>query len=287
MPASPPTPRFRLDRPRVGRWLQVFRPFDFEWNRVTLEIPNLPAPLAGLRLIHLTDLHVRRRWHDAYDRLIDRVRDADADLLLFTGDFVDDKVNHTPALPTVHKLAAGLRAKRGCFGILGNHDRMHFAPRLDETPIDRISGQRRVLDFGATTPGGPAAAVELIGLPGSIRKEYPPGFAATMPPPPAAGDPTVRIVLSHFPDHLRRTADVLRPHLFLAGHTHGGQVCLPGGTPIIKHDALPRRLCSGVHRVGDTWLVVGRGFGTTSLPLRVFCAPEVIEIELVPVGTLG
>jgi len=83
----------------------------------------------------------------------------------------------------------------------------------------------------------------------------------------------------HFPDHLRRTAK-LQPHLFLAGHTHGGQVCLPGRIPILKHDAMPRRCCSGIHRVGDTWLIVNRGFGYTTLPIRVFCPPEVLEIEL-------
>ena len=233
-------------------------------------MPNLPAALHGLRVIHLTDLHVRGPWHAAYDKLLDRVRRAAGDLLLFTGDFVDNKRNHVPALPAVRRLADGFTAKRGCYAILGNHDRLHFGPRLRETPIDLISGERREIDVGGAT-------IELIGLPGSIRKELPPTFVGTMPPPPNGDGRTLRIVLSHFPDHLRRTAG-LRPHLFLAGHTHGGQVCLPGGVPIIKHDSLPRRYCRGVHRVGDTWLVVGRGFGSTTLPIRVFCPPEVIEI---------
>ena len=269
-----------MDRPRAGRWFQVLKPFDFEWNTARLEVPNLPPALRGLRIIHLTDLHVRGRWLAAYDRLLDRVRAANADLLLFTGDFVDNKVNHTPALPAVRRLADGLTARLGCYAVLGNHDRLHFGPRLRETPIQLISGERRTIDVGGAT-------VELIGLPGSVRKEMPADFVGSMPPPPNGDGRTIRIVLSHFPDHLRRTAS-LRPHLFLAGHTHGGQVCLPGGVPIIKHDALPRRYCRGVHRVFDTtWLVVGRGFGSTTLPIRVFCPPEVIEIELVPVGTLN
>jgi predicted MPP superfamily phosphohydrolase len=265
-------PRCTLTRPRKGRWFQALRPFDFEWNHVVLQIPNLPRALVGLRLIHLTDLHLRERWHPAYDRLLDRVREANADLLLFTGDFVDDKRDHTPALPTVRRMAAGLRAKRGVYAVLGNHDQLAFGPRLSETPIELISGVRRLVPFDGGT-------VELIGLPGAIRRDLPPAFADALPPPPGPADTTVRVVLSHYPDHVARTA-VLKPHLFLAGHTHGGQVCLPGGVPIIKHDTLPRRYCSGVHRYGDTWLVVGRGFGSTTLPLRVFCPPEVIEIEL-------
>jgi uncharacterized protein len=273
-PATASFPRAHLHRPRKGRWFQIFKPFDFEWNHAKLEIPNLPPQLVGLRIIHLTDLHVRGPWHDAYDRLLERIAAANADLLLFTGDFVDNKRNHTPALPSMRRLADGFHAKHGCYAILGNHDRMHFLPRLLETPLHAICGERRTIDIKGAT-------VELIGLPGSIRKELPSAFAASMPPPPVAGDNTVRIVLSHFPDHLPRTAP-LNPHIFLAGHTHGGQCCLPGGIPIIKHDSLPRRLCTGIHRVRDTWLVVGRGFGATTLPLRIFCPPEVIEIELAP-----
>jgi hypothetical protein len=123
------------------------------------------------------------------------------------------------------------------------------------------------------------ATIELIGLPGVDRRDLDRGFVDAVPPRGATPPGTLRIVLSHFPDHLRRT-EVLRPDLFLAGHTHGGQVCLPGMVPIIKHDSLPRPLTTGVHRVGPTWLVVTRGLGTTTLPLRVFCPPEVMEIVL-------
>jgi predicted MPP superfamily phosphohydrolase len=89
-----------------------------------------------------------------------------------------------------------------------------------------------------------------------------------------------RIALAHYPDHLRLMRP-LRPDVLLAGHTHGGQICLPGGIPIIRHDTLPRRQARGVHFIDGTWLVNHRGFGYTSLALRVFCPSEVIEIELV------
>jgi predicted MPP superfamily phosphohydrolase len=268
-----PVPTFELNPGPRGKWFQVFRPFDFEWNRAKLQVPNLPSSLRGLRIIHLTDFHLRGRWHAAFDGLIDRVRAADADLLLFTGDFVDNKRNHSKAMPTVYRLAEGLTARRGCFAILGNHDGPDFGPKLAATKFDWISGERRELIFGD-------AKVELIGLPGYLRIDLPRDFAATMPPPPGPGDNTLRIVLSHFPDHLPRTA-ALRPHLFLAGHTHGGQVCLPGRIPILKHDRMPRRFCSGINRIEETWLVVNRGFGVTTLPIRVFCPPEVLEIELI------
>jgi predicted MPP superfamily phosphohydrolase len=96
---------------------------------------------------------------------------------------------------------------------------------------------------------------------------------------PSKGENTLRIAMSHYPDALRRIGR-LEADLFLTGHTHGGQICLPGRIPIIKHDSLPRPYCTGVHRVDDTWLVVNRGIGFTTLPIRVFCPSEVIEIKV-------
>ncbi len=55
---------------------------------------------------------------------------------------------------------------------------------------------------------------------------------------------------------------------------------MPGGIPIIKHDTLPRRHCSGVHRFGDSWLVVSRGMGFSSYPIRIFCPAEVVEVVI-------
>lgn len=266
-------PAARLTRPRRGGWLQVFRPFDFEWNRLDLEFPSLPEDLVGLRIIHLTDLHLRSRWHAAYDQLIAQIAAADADLLLFTGDFVDSKRNHVPALPNVRRMAAAFRTRLGAFAVLGNHDTMKFAPQYAELPITLLSGRHTLLPVGNS-------GIELIGVPGAVRKELPGDWAATVPSRPPVPDRPLRIVLSHFPDHYARVGSTLVPDLFLAGHTHGGQVCLPGGVPIMKHDSLPLRHCVGVSRIDDTWMVVGRGFGSTTLPLRVWCPPEVIEIRL-------
>jgi predicted MPP superfamily phosphohydrolase len=68
--------------------------------------------------------------------------------------------------------------------------------------------------------------------------------------------------------------------VYLAGHTHGGQICGPGGLALTWNDSMARRYCKGVHRYRDTWLVVSRGMGFSQLPLRLFCPPEAIEIRL-------
>jgi len=83
-------------------------------------------------------------------------------------------------------------------------------------------------------------------------------FVAAQPP---KSPEALRIVLSHYPDQFRR-AKPLAPDFYLAGHTHGGQICLPGGIPIITHDRMGRRLCKGVHRLDGTWFIVYSSTGS-------------------------
>ena len=269
LPAPPPPAAPGPPSGSRGPWLQFRFPRAFEWNRYEIPIAALPPQLHGIRIAHLTDLHFKKSWSEVYQQIIDRVRHEAPDLILMTGDFVDNKRNHLPALPHVRRLLEGLRAPLGCFGILGNHDRYALGPRLDNSGITLIDGRQHVIDVDG-------AELELIGLPGVDRDDVTQQVIQSYPLP-RRGVP--RIILSHFPDVLRDAA-VLRPDLFLAGHTHGGQICFPGGYPILRHDSLPRRLCTGVHRAASTWLVVSRGLGFTGLPWRVFCPAEVVELTL-------
>src|SRR5690349_20994327 len=104
MAPVPDEPACEIDRPVLGPWLSWGRHFSFEWNVARLAVPGLPAALAGLRVVHLTDLHLRGHWSRAYDELKRRLEDAPPDLLLVTGDFVDNKRDHSAALPHLHRL---------------------------------------------------------------------------------------------------------------------------------------------------------------------------------------
>jgi predicted MPP superfamily phosphohydrolase len=242
-------------------------------------VPNLPPVLEGLRIVHVSDMHLHRFWKQPYDRLITLIKRRDPDLLLFTGDFVENTHDYRPALPMVRRLVAGFGARLGCFGVLGNHDSYRLGAKLKGSNITLLDGARKEIAVGG--PGRNGATIELIGLPGVDRGDLNETFVSSIP---RRRDGTLRVVLSHFPDHLRRIQYPLQPDLFLTGHTHGGQVCLPGGFPIIRHDTLPRRLCSGIHWVDRTWLVVNRGIGFTNLQVRLFCPAEVLELHLTRMG---
>jgi len=116
----------------------------------------------------------------------------------------------------------------------------------------------------------------LIGVPGANR--YDP-VSEQRHDLRQANPAALRIALAHYPDTFNRTAPV-KPHLFFAGHTHGGQICLPNGFPPLTHDSLPRKYAKGIHRIGDTWFIVTRGLGYTNIPVRIFCPSEIIETVL-------
>ena len=245
----------------------IFPPHHIEWNRVGLPLRRLDPRLNGLRILHVSDLHLRREWPAALDPLLDRIEANPPDILFFTGDFVDNKLNHRPSLPVLRRLVDRFLTRFGSFAIHGNHDNYGIGKDLAGPNLTFVDGRQHLINMS----GG---RIEVIGLPGKHRKDLHQSFVDSVPPP-MPGVP--RIVLSHFPDHLKRTT-ALDADLFLAGHTHGGQICLPGSRALLSHDSLSRRLASGAHRIGKTWLIVSRGIGYTGIPLRLFCPPEVTEI---------
>ncbi len=263
-----------IRRDRIGPRLQILTAKGFEWIEVEIPIRDLPAELEGFRLLHISDLHIRTAWDPAYDEEIARVEANPPDFIAYTGDFVDNKSDsRRRAMPLVKRLVNSLKSRLGAAAILGNHDGDLLGPSLAGLNLTLLDHRRLALRSGSAT-------LEFIGVAGVEREDFDAGFLRSL----GRKEPgTVRVVLSHYPDLVRRTR-FLEGDLFLAGHTHGGQVCLPGGIPIIRHDSLPAKLISGIHWVYDTWLVANPGLGFSGLPIRLFCPAQVIEIKFRKAG---
>ncbi len=266
----PDSAELHIERLRGGRWLQFQSAAGYAWNRVRLPIECLPSSLEGFRIIHITDFHARANWDPAYDQLITDVRNSAVDLILFTGDFVDDRFDHRAGLPNIRRLMPALTSRLGTWAILGNHDGDLLGPALFGHNVHLIDHQQVILRDGN-------ANLELIGIGGVDRRDLDQELLQSLSPRP---DNSVRLVLAHFPDAIRH-CDFLKPDAYLCGHTHGGQVCLPSGKAILSHDSLPRQFSGGIHRHHQTWMIINRGFGfSSSLQLRLFCPAEVLEIVL-------
>jgi predicted MPP superfamily phosphohydrolase len=251
----------------------MFTAKGFEWVVAEMPIADLPAELEGFRILHVSDLHVRKRWDPAYDELIARAGADPPDFIVYTGDFVDNKHDSRRAMPVVRRLVNSLKSRLGAAAVLGNHDGDLLGAAVASLNLTLLDHRRLALHSGSAT-------LEFIGTAGVDRKDFDPVFLRSL----GKKEPgTVRIVLSHYPDLIRRSR-FLEADMFLAGHTHGGQVCLPGGIPIIRHDSLPARLISGIHWVYDTWLVSNPGIGFSGVPIRLFCPAQVIEIRLRKAG---
>ncbi|MBC8107208.1 MAG: metallophosphoesterase [Anaerolineae bacterium] len=255
-------------------WIQVYTSKNFQWNQYDLPIRSLPPALDGFRILHLTDIHLRPTWRGVYDELFARIDHDPPDIILFSGDVIEHQFNHRPTLPIAQRFLQGLHSRLGTWVTLGNHDGDLLGPHIEPFGARFINGRFvRLEDRGRDN-----ATIELIGVPGVARADAADGLLRRLPP----REPnSLRIALSHFPDTLDELLSPLaQSDIILSGHTHGGQICLPGGAPIIRHTALPRKYVTGIHRFGDTWMVIGRGFGFATWQIRLFCPAEVIELNL-------
>jgi uncharacterized protein len=184
------------------------------------------------------------------------------DALLLGGDFVSVRASYiddlAPRLAKIH-------APFGKFAVLGNHDlranSAHVVEALENAGVRMLTNRR-------VTLAAPFSDVSICGLDDPTRGAPRPDLALD-------GCDGTRIVLMHSPDGLAWIGDRCFD-LALCGHTHGGQVVLPWGTPLfVPGGGLNRRYASGRFDMKRGTLIVSRGVGCSTIPVRTFAAPEV------------
>ena len=246
--------------------------FEAGWLRrrvLEIRLDGVPAELDGLRIAHLSDLHLgvpsrgRRAVREAVDWAIERK----PDLVCITGDLVSRRRG-------MRELERLLRDLGRCYVVLGNHDfansRDPFSQRVDPAAIAALPA--------VVLLGDAAVEVELRGQRVQIVGVDPQTYAARRAAPDELVDPgaDLRILLCHFPRIVKRVPGVF--HLVLSGHLHAGQIVVPypGGKLRLAH--LRARDVEGVYEYGTTTLHVSPGLGTTFVPFRLFARPEVTEL---------
>lgn len=245
------------------RWLRI--------TRLTVPIPALPAEFAGYRIAHLTDIHLGVGQNEARLPLIlAAVHRERPDLIAITGDFV---TGGRDSLRNGSVLLAGLRAPDGVWAVPGNHDYTVGADRV--AAMLRQAGIGLLCNAAHTLHRG-SATLALAGVDDLVHGA--PNLQAALDGVPAD---RLTILLSHAPDFAARAAADPRVVLQLSGHTHGGQVRLPGVRPLV----LPRggkAYPEGLYTIGGLQLYVSAGTGTGWLAVRFNCRPELAIITLQP-----
>ncbi|MCC7493712.1 MAG: metallophosphoesterase [Fimbriimonadaceae bacterium] len=256
-----------------GAWVEPRR---IEVTRHLLRPPRWPVGLDGLSILHLSDLHTRGRGPvEAY---LARLADAlpVPDLVVATGDFAEGPDRIAPCCAAL----AAVPARYGRYAVLGNNDYAPQAHHLRLLDGLTAAGYRVLLDQhdSLELPGG---RLRIGGLHyyfvrfTARRFRYPVGELF------GTADGAARLLLSHSPDALPEAA-AAGVDLMLSGHTHGGQICLPGGRPV--HSNLYRRVgrsyLQGEWHRESTLLYVSRGLGMSDPRLRLWCRPEVAWLTI-------
>jgi predicted MPP superfamily phosphohydrolase len=225
-------------------------------------LPDLDPAHDGLRVAQLSDIHVGDRTRPELIRdAVARANAFDPDLVVLTGDYLS---RERRGVGLVHELLAGLVAPT--VAVLGNHD--HWVDPRGAARALRAHGYA-VLQNRNTTLTLRGAPFTVVGIDDLLTGHARPQEAL------AGAAPGSRLVLAHGPKTAELLAAAGAPMLCLSGHTHGGQINIPGVTPFMLRALAHEPYDRGTFEVGMVQLYVNRGIGNSALRVRVNSDPEV------------
>jgi len=248
------------------------------------------AARPGLSILHISDLHFR----DNDDRKLEFLKslaEEEVDLVFVTGDLVDYDAGIAQCVEAI----AAFRPRLGTYVVLGAHDYYHTRVRdIVRQVFKRTYSRHEEVDTSGLVAGlresgatvliserveleHEEAKLDVVGIDdlkhGVVDLEA--AFAGCR-------DDALRLVLVHEPSILEEIAD-REPDFVFTGHTHGGQIRVPGVGALTTQAKLPLRHASGVFRVGKTTVHLNNGVGTGRVtPIRCFCRPEATIVAIVP-----
>jgi predicted MPP superfamily phosphohydrolase len=230
-------------------------------RRHDVRLPDLPRSFDGFTILQLSDLHADMN-EGAMARLIELLPTTSYDICVMTGDYRGKTFGpFEPAIEGLARICAHLGGP--IYGVLGNHDTIRMVPALEEMGIRMLLNESEVLVRGGE-------CIHLVGIDDAhyYRVDNIEKAASQVP---SAG---FSILLSHTPEIYRQAAHA-GFRLLLSGHTHGGQICLPGAIPITLDSVLPRRMGAGSWKYYDMVGYTSVGVGSCIVPVRLNCLPEI------------
>lgn len=246
-----------------------------EAERITvtrLDIRTGEWTLSPLKTAVVADFHVRPtpKAVGRLRRIVDLVNAEKPDLILLPGDFAAGvRPDHTAPPETLAAELARLKAPLGVYAVLGNHE--HWIGK--EAFIDAFKAHGiPLLEDRSVTLEFRGRKFHLVGASDSWRRK-PEEWTKLLPK-----DSLPRIVMTHTPDLLATLPEPAA--LAVAGHTHGGQIVLPFYGPPVVSSRLGRRYVGGLVKEGRKTIFITRGVGTSIVPLRLLCPPEIAILTL-------
>ena len=224
-------------------------------------LADLPDAFHNFTILHMSDLHLD--MHPAMPAaLIEHLQTVEYDISVLTGDLRAKTFGpYAPAVMALQQVRAHLKGP--VYGVLGNHDTIRMVPPLEAMGIHMLLNEAVALERGGET-------IYLAGIDDPHYYRADNLEKACEPIPPGA----TSILLAHSPEVYRRAAHV-GFHMMLCGHTHGGQICLPGGIPLLRNARCPRRLYAGPWTYQQLLGYTSVGSGASVVDVRLNCRPEI------------
>lgn len=234
----------------------------------TFKIRGLPAAFSGYTILQMSDLHIDLD-PTLVDTIAEVIRDLKYDICVMTGDFRNSTIGTWEEVtPLMQRLRAAIVSP--IYAVLGNHDFADMVEPLEEVGIRFLLNESLALERAGTS-------IYLIGIDD-------PNIYGTHDLARALQDvlaEAITILLSHSPV-IHTAAAAHNLHVVLSGHTHGGQVCLPGGAILVRNDKSPRRFLRGAWRYENLQGYTSSGTGACGIPIRFNCPAEVTLHTLLP-----
>ena len=255
-------------RDKLG--IHEFDARDFEIVSLNVKIPDLNPVFNDYRIVHISDIHLGQ-WISAkrIAGVVNLVNKQEPDLVAITGDSVSYVVNE-PVLDMLRFLK-NLKPKDATVAVLGNHD--HWIGAED---IRRVMDESSILELenDVYTIKRGDAMLHIAGVDSITLEKH--DLDAVLEKLPESGP---AILLAHEPDFADKSAATGRFSLQLSGHSHGGQMVIPGfGTPF--RGSQFRKYPLGEYKVGNMIQYTNRGLGTNVFWIRINCPPEITLMKL-------
>lgn len=239
-------------------------PDRLEVNHYTLQ----DSDLKGVKIVFAGDFHVKPHQKRKISDIVSLINQEKSDIVLFVGDFVSGhNEKMTMPMENIAKELGKINAKYGIYTVLGNHDVWYGAEKitelLHENGIRVLANENIKVRIKDKT-------VFIAGIKDLLTEKPDISKALEHTKVPV-------ILLSHSPDIFPELKG--KVNLILAGHTHGGQVRIPFWGPIVTSSQYGSKYSQGLIEENGMRLITTRGIGTSLLPIRFACVPEIIVIE--------
>ena len=236
---------------------------EYRVEKVDVFLRNIPEVFHGFSILQLSDIHIESIV-DNGKRLRQVISAQDFDLCVITGDFrCGDVENCNVTMDMVRGLVEMLQCKFGIVAVLGNYDIIEIVPPLEELGVKILLNESLPIKLGS----------DVIWIAGVDDPHF---FRMHNLKLALQGicSKSTKILLSHSPEIIKDASD-LDVDYYLSGHTHGGQICLPNGLPVITNCRCRRKYSSGAWRYRNMSGYTSRGVGVSRVQARFFCPPEI------------